>query len=471
MKSTKPLRHKRVIENYSIPINSYYSANGLALLAVLATADIDDYQCHELYEYDASVKGTLSNPFYGKRQYHNGLWCEYRIRAPEGQTIKITFKDFDIDPSGGCRQDQLVVYGKDKQSVLGNFCGYQLPRPLLSNPGESEIRLLFRSDYMKAGRGFLLEYESGPNMQICEAGYTQCANRNCYKNEKKCDGVDDCEDGTDEENCNYPVVLEPKECGIQEIKPNTIFNSEDRMVGGEIVVPNSWPWQVSLQTSFSWPNGHFCGGSLINAQWVLTASHCVVGYPGPGGIKIVLGAHGKFTKTPYEQVRYSARVIAYPDLEGEDIRRYTFTHDISLIKLNAPVTFNKGVQPACLAQLGWKAQPGWSCYATGWGETRGSGGADSLKQMEQIVQPLQNCSYNEQTQICVEKPQNSPCHGDSGGPLQCRLGDKFFVFGAASFVTTTNFMSGLCTGPGAMTVYANSADKADWIKTIISKYS
>ncbi|GFV53971.1 RNase H domain-containing protein [Trichonephila clavipes] len=61
--------------------------------------------------------------------------------------------------------------------------------------------------------------------------------------------------------------------------------------------------------------------------------------------------------------------------------------------------------------------------------------------------------------------------GDSGGPLQCRLGDKFFVFGAASFVTTTNFMSGLCTGPGAMTVYANSADKADWIKTIISKYS
>ncbi|PRD32124.1 UNVERIFIED_CONTAM: Transmembrane protease serine 6 [Trichonephila clavipes] len=444
---------------------------GLVLLAALATADIDEYQCHDLYEYDASVRGTVSSPFYGKREYHNGLWCEYRIRAPEGHRIKITFKDFDVDPSGSCGQDQLVVYGKDKQSVLGIYCGYEKPRPILSNPDESEIRLLFRSDYMKAGRGFLLEYESGPNMQLCESGYAECGNRNCYKPEKKCDGVDDCGDGTDEENCNFPVVLEPKECGTQEIKPKTIYNSPDRMVGGEPAIPNSWPWQVSLQNRYSEPNGHFCGGSLINAQWVLTATHCVAGYPHPGEIKIVLGAHGKFTKTPYEQTRISARVISYPDLEGDDIRRYTITHDISLIKLNAPVTFNKGVQPACLPSLGWHAEPGWSCYATGWGVSRGSGGSDALKQMEQVVQPKQNCSFNEQTQICVEKPQNSPCHGDSGGPLQCKLGGKFFVFGAASFVTTTNFMSGLCTGPGAMTVYASSADKADWIKTIISKYS
>ncbi|GIY35845.1 plasminogen [Caerostris darwini] len=442
----------------------------VALLAASAIADIDEYQCHDLYEYDASVKGTVSSPYYGKREYHNGLWCEYRIRAPEGHTIKITFKDFDIDPSSGCGQDQLVVYGKDKETVLGNFCGSNPPRPLISNEGESEIRLLFRTDYMAAGRGFLLEYESAPNLKLCEGNLIQCKNRNCYKSEQKCDGEDDCGDGTDEENCNFPVVLQPKECGVQAITPKTIFGP-DRMVGGEPVIPNSWPWQVSLQSGFSEPNGHFCGGSLINAQWVLTATHCVVGYPHPGDIKVVLGAHGKFTKTQYEQVRTSARVIAYPDLEGDNIRGYTMTHDISLIKLNAPVKFNDGVQPACLPELGWQAQPGWSCYATGWGESRGSGGADALKQMEQVVQSRQNCGFNEQTQICVEKPNNSPCHGDSGGPLQCKIGGKFYVFGAASFVTTTNFMSGLCTGPGAKTVYANSADKAEWIRTIVSKYS
>lgn len=49
-----------------------------------------------------------------------------------------------------------------------------------------------------------------------------------------------------------------------------------------------------------------------------------------------------------------------------------FSHDIALMKLKAPVKFSKGVQPVCLPQLGWDIQPGTLCYATGWGETRGT---------------------------------------------------------------------------------------------------
>lgn len=68
----------------------------------------------------------------------------------------------------GCGQDQLVIYGKGKTSVIGNFCGNQLPEPLLSNEGENEIRLLFRTDFMGAGRGFKLQYESAPRMGMIE---------------------------------------------------------------------------------------------------------------------------------------------------------------------------------------------------------------------------------------------------------------------------------------------------------------
>ncbi|GBO34881.1 hypothetical protein AVEN_173552-1 [Araneus ventricosus] len=133
------------------------------LLAALAAGDEDDYQCSGVYEYDASRKGNLSSPLYGKRpQYPINLYCQYELKAPDGHRIKVTFKDFDVDVSSRCTQDQLAIYGKNYHGLLGTFCGHELPRPILSK--ENEIVLIFRTDFMKGGRGYLLEYESGPNM-------------------------------------------------------------------------------------------------------------------------------------------------------------------------------------------------------------------------------------------------------------------------------------------------------------------
>ncbi|GFR00184.1 ovochymase-1 [Trichonephila clavata] len=439
-----------------------------------SASEEEPYQCHDLEEFDATEKGEITSPFYSTENgssYPSDLWCEYKITAPEGHRIKLTFLDFDIDPSDSCGTDKLVVYGKNKETVIGIFCGLIIPRPVISHEDESEIRLLFQSDYLAGGRGFRLEYESGPDIELCKEDEGICHNRNCYHQDKRCDDVDDCGDGTDEEDCGKTVAKLSEECGKPPIKPDTIYGGPDRIVGGEPAVPNSWPWQVSIQRGHIEPNGHFCGGTLISPQWVVSAAHCFANNPLPSSVRLVFGSHNKYQVTKYQQARVAEKIISYPDLEGDELRKGTIHHDITLIKLNAPVTYNDGVQPACLPHLGWEARPGWECYATGWGETRGSGHSDVLKQVRQVILDKENCTHNEETQICVEKTFNSPCHGDSGGPLVCRLAGQWYVLGATSFGTATNFMSGLCAMPNSKVVFSKVADKGDWIRKLMDMYS
>uniref|UniRef100_A0A8C3T5L3 Peptidase S1 domain-containing protein n=1 Tax=Chelydra serpentina TaxID=8475 RepID=A0A8C3T5L3_CHESE len=48
----------------------------------------------------------------------------------------------------------------------------------------------------------------------------------------------------------------------------------DRIVGGYECSPHSQPWQVSLNVGY-----HFCGGSLITDQWVVSNSASCVNIP------------------------------------------------------------------------------------------------------------------------------------------------------------------------------------------------
>ena len=67
-----------------------------------------------------------------------------------------------------------------------------------------------------------------------------------------------------------------------------------RIVGGNEAASGDWPWQIGIAKK-SLPNAPFCGGTLINKQWIVTASHCF-GSPGstkltPSNIVILLAEH------------------------------------------------------------------------------------------------------------------------------------------------------------------------------------
>lgn len=47
-------------------------------------------------------------------------------------------------------------------------------------------------------------------------------------------------------------------------------NMKNRVVGGAEASVDSWPWQVSIQYN----KHHICGGSILDAHWILTAAHC-----------------------------------------------------------------------------------------------------------------------------------------------------------------------------------------------------
>lgn len=47
-----------------------------------------------------------------------------------------------------------------------------------------------------------------------------------------------------------------------------------RIVGGTEAPQGAWPWQAQIRTLDGFP---FCGGTLVRAQWVVTAAHCVSG--------------------------------------------------------------------------------------------------------------------------------------------------------------------------------------------------
>ncbi|XP_032460042.1 procollagen C-endopeptidase enhancer 1 isoform X3 [Phocoena sinus] len=97
--------------------------------------------------------------------------CVWTITVPEGQTVSLSFRVFDLELHPSCRYDALEVFAGPGTSGqrLGRFCGTFRPAPLVA-PG-NQVTLRMTSDEGTGGRGFLLWYSgratSGTEHQFC----------------------------------------------------------------------------------------------------------------------------------------------------------------------------------------------------------------------------------------------------------------------------------------------------------------
>lgn len=86
---------------------------------------------------------------------------------------------------------------------------------------------------------------------------------------------------------NHSILLKgaPSRINLPRLPTSVFLNdkypltpSDERIVGGTPVVPNSLPFQISLQRRNFNGFSQSCGGSILNENVILNAAHCVNGY-------------------------------------------------------------------------------------------------------------------------------------------------------------------------------------------------
>ncbi|KAF1652798.1 Chymotrypsin-like protease CTRL-1, partial [Eudyptes chrysocome] len=219
----------------------------------------------------------------------------------------------------------------------------------------------------------------------------------------------------------------PAGCGVPAISPSVRYS--ERIINGQNAVSGSWPWQVSLQTR---SGSHFCGGSLINENWVVTAAHCEFN---PYSHVVVLGEYDRGSNTESVQVKTVVRAITNPSWNPHKLN-----NDITLLKLSSPARLGPRVSPVCLPQATDDFPGGMTCVTTGWGRTNTNSQALAAR-LQQVTVPLispRQCMQHwgnriTSSMLCAGGVGASSCQGDSGGPLVYQKGNVWTLIGIVSW--------------------------------------
>ncbi|KAL4697527.1 hypothetical protein H8959_003225 [Pygathrix nigripes] len=287
------------------------------------------------------------------------------------------------------------------------------------------------------------------------------------------------------------ISLQCSHCGLRAMT--------GRIVGGALASESKWPWQVSLHFGTT----HICGGTLIDAQWVLTAAHCFfvsgttrkdwlqidffveedcgsdaasercqagtgprssVALAGPGRRSWRAGRCMRAPATCTSCLRQppSQEIIInsnYTDEEDD--------YDIALMRLSKPLTLSAHIHPACLPMHGQTFSLNETCWITGFGKTRETDDKTSpfLREVQVNLIDFKKCndylvydSYLTPRMMCAGdlRGGRDSCQGDSGGPLVCEQNNRWYLAGVTSWGTGC----GQRNKPG---VYTKVTEVLPWI--------
>ncbi|CAB4054146.1 PRSS1_2_3 [Lepeophtheirus salmonis] len=201
-----------------------------------------------------------------------------------------------------------------------------------------------------------------------------------------------------------------------------------KVIGGEVVEPNSIPYQLSIKNR----GFHFCGGSIYDETTAITAAHCCV-VINVDITTVVAGDHNQLFPSKNEQI---LKIKKEP---------FVFNDKVDKVKLPKQDQAFEG-----------------KAVVSGWGSRiEGFPGSFKLFKAELTLLDSKKCHQlfgiiSMKTMICangVDEMKGS-CHGDSGGPLVCEGGVQC---GLVSWGIR-------CGAPEYPGVYVKLSHFIDWIK-------
>ena len=206
---------------------------------------------------------------------------------------------------------------------------------------------------------------------------------------------------------------------------------ELRIINGVEVTDKRYPYIASLQYAGS----HFCGGTVIAPDIVLTAAHCNDISSEVDIYRVVVGQYDHNKDWEGRSIKMKSEVV-HPDYNKDEV-----DNDFSIVVLTEKIREEDGVQFVRLNSNEALPEVGAGTTVMGWGDTDESAfdveTSDVLRETEVFVQSNEECEKSRgvysssefgqvftdlkgaitENMLCAWAQGTDGCQGDSGGPL------------------------------------------------------